>query len=76
MPFSSENKLFSWTYLLKKTPRGTKILISPVWNKTLRIWDTIFELINIEIQYNKNYFKISLQQKAGAFGNNIGKEPQ
>ena len=62
MFFSSEKELFSWTY--------------PVWNKILKIWDTLFELINKEVEYIKNYFKIVLQQEAGAFGNNIGKEPQ
>ena len=60
----------------KKTPRRTKILISPVWNNILKIWDTIFELIQIEVQYSKNYFKSSLPQEAGAYGNNIEKEPQ
>ena len=35
-----------------------------------------FELINTEVQCSKNYFKIFLQQEPGAFGNNIGKEPQ
>ena len=73
---SSKKELFSWTYLLKKTPRRTKILISPVWNKILKIWDTHLELIQIEVQCSKNYFKIYLPQEAGAFGNNIKKEPQ
>ena len=39
--FLSEKDLFSWTYLLKKTPRRTKILISLVWNKILKIWNTL-----------------------------------
>ena len=30
----------------------------------------------MEIQYCKNYFKSFLPQEAGAFGNNMGKEPQ
>ena len=30
----------------------------------------------MEVQSSKNYFKIFLQQEAGAFGNNTGKEPQ
>ena len=42
MFFSSEKELFSWTYLLRKTPRRTKILISPVWNKVLKIWGTFW----------------------------------
>ena len=74
--FSSEKELFSWTYLLKKTPLRTKILISPVWNKILRIWDIAFEFIQIEVQCSKSYFKIFLPQEGGAFGNNIEKEPQ
>ena len=52
------------------------MLISSVWNKTLKTWDTLFELISLEVQYSKIYFKIFLQQEAGTFGNNIGKEPQ
>ena len=76
MLFSSEKRLFSWAYLLKKTPQRTKILIYPVWNKILEIWDTLLKLINVEGQCSKNCFKIFLQQDAGAFGNDIGKEPQ
>ena len=60
----------------KKVPRSTKILISLVWNKILKIGDTLFELINIEVQCSKNKLKTFLQQEARAFGNNIGKEPQ
>ena len=37
---------------------------------------TLFELIEIEIQCSKNYFKLSLSQEAGASGNNIEKEPK
>ena len=33
--------------------------------------DTFFELIQIEVQCSKNYFKIYLPQEAGAFGNNM-----
>ena len=40
--------------LLKNTPRIRKLLISPVWNKILKIWDTLFELINVEVQCSKN----------------------
>ena len=32
--------------------------------------------MQIEVQCSKNYFKIFLTQEAGAFGNNIEKEPQ
>ena len=49
----------------------SKILISPVWNKILKIWDTFSELLWIEAQCNENYFKTFLPQEAGAFGNNI-----
>ena len=74
--FSSKKELFSWTYLLKKAPRWAKILIFLVWNKILKIWDKLFELIQIEVQCNKNYFKYFLPEEAGAFGNNIEKKPQ
>ena len=76
MSISSEKKFFNWTYLLKKTPRWTKILISPVWNKILKIWDRLFDLIQIEVQCNKNYSKIFLLQEAWASGNNIEKDPK
>ena len=42
--FLPEKELFSWTYLLKKTPRRTKVLKSAVWNKILKIWDKLFKL--------------------------------
>ena len=74
--FSSEKKLFSWTYLLKKTPRRTKILISLFWNKILKIWDRLLELIHVEVQCCKNYFNFFLPQEAGAFGNNTERELQ
>ena len=32
--------------------------------------------MQIEVQWNKNYFKIFLSQEAGTSGNNIEKEPQ
>ena len=72
----SGKELFSRTYLLKETTGRTKILISAVWNKILKIWDTLFELIQIEVQSNKNYFKMFLPQEPGAFRNNIEKKPQ
>ena len=34
------------------------------------------ELIQKEVQCSKNYFKKFLTQEAGAFGNNLEKEPQ
>ena len=76
--FLSAKELFSWTYLLKKTPQKTEILIALVWNKILKIWDTLFELIQIEVPCCKNYFNFLffLPQEAGTFGNNIEKELQ
>ena len=62
-------------YLLKKAPRRTKILIYPVYNKILKNWDTLFELINIEVQCSKKKFNFFLRQEVRAFGN-IGKKPQ
>ena len=76
MYFLSEKEPFIWTYLLKKTPRRTKVLISPVWNKIFKIWDILFQLIQTEVQYSKNYLKFFLLQEARGFGNDIEKEPQ
>ena len=42
--------------------------MSPVWSKILKIWDTLFELIQIEVLSIKNYFKFFLLQEAGASG--------
>ena len=63
--FFSEKELFSWTYLSKKTPWRTKILIFPVWNKILKIWSTLFEIIQIEVQYSKMYLKFFYDMKLG-----------
>ena len=41
-----------------------------------KIWDTLFEVTQIEVQCSKNYFKCFLAQEAGAFGTYIEKEPQ
>ena len=76
MYFLSDKEPFIWTYLLKKTPRRTKVLISPVWNKIFKIWDILFQLIQTEVQCSKYYFKIFLLQEARGFGNDIEKEPQ
>ena len=59
--FFGQKELFSWTYLLKKIARRTKILISPVWKKKL----TLFELMQIEVPCNKNYFKIFYHKRQG-----------
>ena len=76
MFFSSEKELFSSTYLLKKTPRGTKILISPIWNK-IKKSETYF-LSSYKQKYNaaKIISKSLLPEETGAFGNNIEKEAQ
>ena len=73
--FLSEKEIFSEICLPKKTPRKTKLSVSPVWNRILKIWDILYELIQIEVQCSKNCFKISVSQEAGASGNNIEKEP-
>ena len=51
-------------------------LISPVWNKILKVWGTLFELIEIEVQCSKIYFKTFLPQEAGASGNIIETKPK
>ena len=51
------------------------MLISPVWNKILKVWD-IFEFMQIEVECSKNYFNFFLPQEARSFGNNIEKETQ
>ena len=64
MFFPSEKELFSWTYLQKKkTPPRTKVLISSVWNKILKTWETLSELIEIQVQCIKNYFKFFYHKK-------------
>ena len=58
--FSLEKELFNWTHLLK-------ILTFSVWNKVLKIWDTFFEIIKIEVQCRKIYFKIYSSQEPAAW---------
>ena len=72
MFLSQRNELFSWTHILKKTLRRTKMLLFPDWNKILKIWDTLFELIQIEVQCIKNYFKFFYHKKLEL----LEKEPQ
>ena len=48
----------------------TRMLISLVWNKILKIWDTLFELMQKEVKCSKNQCKCFLPQEAGAFENN------
>ena len=74
--FFVRKRAFWLSMSTKKTPRRTKILISSVWNKILKIWETFFELIQIEVQCSKNYFKFFFPHKARASGNDIEKEPQ
>ena len=42
----------------------------------LNIWDTLFELTQLELQCSKNYFKFFIPQEIGALGNKVEKEPQ
>ena len=44
--------------------------------KIIKIWDTLFKLIEIEVQWSKNYFKNLQSQETGASGNNKEKEQQ
>ena len=39
-------------------------------------FETLFELMQIQVQCSKNYLKICLPKEAGAFRNNIEKKPQ
>ena len=70
--FSSEKELFSTKSTKKDTAKDKNII--------LKIWGTLFELIQTELQCSKNYFNFFffffLRQEAGAFGNNIKKELQ
>ena len=50
------------------------ILIFLVWNKTLKIWHILLELMQIEVKCSKNNFKFFLTQEAGASVNNKEKE--
>ena len=63
----SWEKLFSWKYLLKKTPRRAKQLISLVLNKILKIWDALLELINMKVQCSKNWSKIFFTRRTWSF---------
>ena len=65
----------SQIYTKKGKDINIEIRLKYVWNTFLKIWGLIFELIHTAVQCSKNYFEICLKQ-AGAFGNNIGKEPR
>ena len=51
--FFCQERIFLFNISTKKTLERT-ILISPVWYKILTIWETVFELTQIEVQ--DNYF--------------------
>ena len=73
--FLSEKELFSWTYISKKTRGMTKIF--PVWNKILKVWDILFEIMQIERPtMQQNLSQKFLWQGAGTSGNNTEKELQ
>ena len=72
--FRLKNYFLFWKCRTKMTPRYTKILTSPVWNLILRIWDTCFELMQIETLCNKNYFKIFSYFKVEGLEKNIDLE--
>ena len=65
--FPSEKDLFGWIYLLKGTTRKTKILISPTWKKILETWNTLFELVQIEVQCCKKLFQNVFARKSWIF---------
>ena len=65
-----------WLNISTKKDTWIKILIIPVLNKILKNWDTLFELIQIELQCSKNHFRFFLSQENGPSANNIEKEPQ
>ena len=58
----------------KDTTKDKNINISSL-KKDFKNLRQFLELINIEGQCSKNSFKIFLQEEAGAFRSNIGKEP-
>ena len=60
-------------YTKKDTTKDRNISISSL-KQDLKIWDTLFELIETEAQCRKNYFKFFLSDEAGDSGNNIEKE--
>ena len=72
--FSSEKELFSGTYLLKETPRRTKIYLQfEIRFKNLR---HSFCARKYGSTIQQKLVENFLQQEAGVFGNNKGKEPQ
>ena len=41
---------------INDTTKDKNITVSTLVNRILKIWDTLFEMMQIETQYNKNYF--------------------
>ena len=69
-------EFFSWTYLLKKHHERQKYLYLQFEIRLLK-YETLFELIQIKVQYRKKTISKFVQpQEAGAFGKNIEKELQ
>ena len=60
--FCLENLVFFFflKMYVKITQLRTKVLICPNWNSIFKIWDTLFELKQVETQCSKSYFKIIL----------------
>ena len=58
------------------TLRKGKILILPVRNRIVKAWDTVFELMQIEAQCNKNHFTFFLLREVGASERNIDLEQE
>ena len=72
----SRTQIFSKIYKLKDTTKDKNINISNLKKDFKNLRHTFWALIQTEVQCSKYYFNIFLPQEAGAFGNNIQKEPQ
>ena len=42
--------------IINVTTKDKNITVSSLWNRILKIWGTLFELMQIETQWKKNYF--------------------
>ena len=71
--FSLEKALLSWTQLLRKTPRRTKVLIFPGRTKILKIWDILFRWYRLKYNAVK-LFQNFFITKSWNFWKNIEKE--
>ena len=47
---------FQMLDIINVTTKDKNITVSSLWNRILKIWDTLFELMQIETWWNKNYF--------------------